>query len=166
MKMVIQEESHVRPESLVPEAKASSAIGDRLPFSKFKIDEARLVFDSTRQTSGAAVRSGAVSARQLLYKSGSVCIDMHIQPKLGSISALVTGQLLDSKRHNRAMRDIPVSLIYEGDTISHKKTNAVGEFDFGVDTLRHLQLAFGISKRRMVMVVVPCAPGEPPLQSR
>jgi len=74
---------------------------------------------------------------------------------LGSNSVALTGQLLNSKRPAHAMCGIPVTLLCDGDTVSHKKTNAVGEFDFGVEVLRDLQLVFGIGKRRVIVVSVP-----------
>ncbi|HUK26499.1 MAG TPA: hypothetical protein VLV49_18115 [Terriglobales bacterium] len=95
--------------------------------------------------------------RQLLYRSGPVCIDLHIQPRPGMVAAEVTGQLLDSRRPSHIMRDIPVSLLYDGGAVSHQTTNQVGEFDFRVDSPRHLQLVFGIGKRKSVVVTVPDA---------
>ena len=53
------------------------------------------------------------------------------------------------------MKDIPVSLLCEGLAISHKKTNHVGEFDFGFGQRHHLQLVIGVGNRRMLVVPVP-----------
>jgi hypothetical protein len=131
--------------------------------SRPRMERAELVFDNMFALT-AGSRSGAGSARQLLYRSGRVCIDMHIQPKLGSLSAILTGQLLDSKRPNHILRDVPVSLVSEGGAVSHKKTNEVGEFDFGIEALKNLQLVFGIGKRKMVVVAVPATHFEPVLQ--
>jgi hypothetical protein len=116
---------------------------------------AELVFDSAAQGNTAGVRASAAIARQLLYKAGSVCIDMHMQPKPGSDSVVLIGQLLDSKRPDQGIKDTPVRLLCDGDTISHQKTNHVGEFEFGIEPLNHLQLAFGIAGRKTVIVPVP-----------
>jgi hypothetical protein len=166
MKLGMQQTCCAGAERLRHKTKPTSRTATKRLLAKPGSLQAELIFDSACQAPGAGVRSGAISARQLLYRSGSVCIDMHIQPKLGSISALLTGQLLDSGRQNRAMQNVPVSLLCDGDMISHQKTNAGGEFDFGVDTMQQLQLAFGIGKHRMVVVAVPRVQLEPSLQSR
>jgi hypothetical protein len=163
---VMQNRCGAPAEALLDGGKAGSLIEEKLRSAGLEIEEAELVFDSARQATGTAVRSGVACARQLLYRSGSVCIDMHIQPTLGSVSATLTGQLLDSKKQNRAMRDVPVSLLRSGDMISYKKTNAGGEFNFGVDALQDLQLAFDIRKHKMLVVAVPWVQGEAPLQDR
>jgi hypothetical protein len=125
--------------------------------------EAQLVFDSEHRNWMTPVRGDCIPARQLLYKAGSVCIDMHIQPKLGSISAFLTGQVLDSKRPNRIMRGVSVSLWSAGSPISHMRTNDFGEFNFGVAPLRDLHLAFGIGTRKTLMVAVPDMQANPAL---
>jgi len=118
-------------------------------------ERAEQVFDSARHGSGTGVRSGAPSGRQLLYKAGSVCIDMHIQSKPGSDSLVLIGQLLDSERPGHGLRDVSVALLCEGDTISYQTTNDFGEFDFGIETPHHLQLVFGIEQRRPLVVSMP-----------
>lgn len=65
------------------------------------------------------------------------------------------GQLLDSARPDHGIRDILVSLLCEGDTVSRKRTNDVGEFDFGLAELKRLQLAFGLTESRTLVVPVP-----------
>ncbi len=120
-----------------------------------KSEQANLVFDSALQTAGTDVRSGSVSGRQLLYKAGNVCIDMHMQSQLGSDSVVLIGQLLDSDRPSQGLPDIPVLLLCEGDTISSQTTNSFGEFDFGIETPHNLQLVFGIGQRRPLIVSMP-----------
>ena len=143
--------------TLLPQSGLLAAISPlrTLPLPGESREAVVLVFDSMQQRPGRAVRGGLSSARQLLYKSGSLCIDMHMRPKPGSISVALTGQILDSRRPAHAMRDIPVSLCCGEDPILRKTTNAFGEFDFGVDTAQGLQLVFGINERRKVVVPVP-----------
>jgi hypothetical protein len=101
------------------------------------------------------MRSGHATARQLLYKSGSVCIDMRMQPTPGSESIVLIGQLLDSMSPGQGMGGVSVSLMSKGDTVSRKKTNDAGEFDFGLEPLRDVQLVFGIGDSRTIVVSVP-----------
>lgn len=155
MIFVNQEVQGAPPESSPQVASPIFSFGDLWPFSAGNIELAELVFDSANQCPGTATRASAASARQLLYKSGSVCIDMHVQPTPGLESVVLIGQLLDSKPPRRAMKDIPVSLLCGGLAISHKKTNHVGEFDFGLGQRHHLQLVIGVGNRRMLVVPVP-----------
>jgi hypothetical protein len=116
---------------------------------------ATLVFDSAHAAATAGVRGAFTSARQLLYRSGTVCIDMRMQPKPGTDSVVLVGQLLDSARPTSGMGDIPVSLVSDGGTVAYRKTNNFGEFDFGFETLHNTRLIVGIGKRRTIVVPVP-----------
>ena len=120
-----------------------------------KFEVAELVFDSAEQGKRDGVRGSAAVARQLLYQAGSVCIDMCMQPRPGSEEVVLIGQLLDSNRPDHGIKDIPVRLLQDGDTISRKTTNHVGEFEFGIEAPQDLELAFGIAGRRTVIVPVP-----------
>lgn len=127
-----------------------------VPFSPVQIPEmASLVFDSSSLPAPDGIRGASPSARQLLYRSGSVCIDISLQPKPGTDSVVLIGQLLDSASPNRGMSDVAVSLVSEGDTVACKKTNNFGEFDFGFETLHRSQLIIGIGGFKTIVVPVP-----------
>lgn len=146
------------PEFVVRTTKASFGLRKVVPFPSGRLDLAILQFDSLTQGLVAGVRSGGQStARQLLYKSGSVCIDMHLQTTPGSESVLLIGQLLDSLKPGHGIGGIPVSLLRKGGTVEKKRTNDAGEFDFGVETMRGMQLVFGIGESRTIVVSVPDA---------
>jgi hypothetical protein len=116
---------------------------------------ARLLFDSAIQPVTVGVRGTASVVRQLLYRSGTLCIDMRMQPKPGSESMVLIGQVLDSAKPDHGIGGIPVRLLCKGDTLSQSRTNEVGEFDFGVTAADHLQLVFGIADTRNIVVPVP-----------
>jgi hypothetical protein len=120
-----------------------------------KFEIARLLFDSALQPVTVGVRGTASVVRQLLYRSGSLCIDMRMQPKPGSQSMVLIGQVLDSAKPDHGISGIPVSLLCKGDTLSQSRTNDVGEFDFGVTAADHLQLVFGVADTRNIVVPVP-----------
>ncbi len=156
--MVAKRESRYEvPESSTRAVRASFALRKVTPFPARKLELATLVFDSSQQPVAAGVRSGSHSPRQLLYKSGSVCIDVHVQPKLGSGSVVLIGQLLDSSKPVRGIGDVLVSLLSEGKAVSRNKTNDLGEFDFRFGSLRHLQLVFGMGESRALVVPIPGA---------
>jgi hypothetical protein len=143
------------PESALLAVKASFRLRNVIPFPSGKLELATLQFDSNRQPLAAGVRSGHGSARQLLYKSGSICIDMRMQPTPGSESVVLMGQLLDSLNPGQGIGGIPVSLLSMGDTVSRKQTNLDGEFDFGLESGHEMQLVFGIGASRTIVVAVP-----------
>ena len=143
------------PESALLAVKASFRLRNVIPFPSGKLELATLQFDSNRQPLAAGVRSGHGSARQLLYKSGSICIDMRMQPTPGSESVVLMGQLLDSLNPGQGIGGIPVSLLSMGDTVSRKQTNLDGEFDFGLESGHDMQLVFGIGASRTIVVAVP-----------
>jgi hypothetical protein len=158
MKFAKKEALYTPPESSIRLVEASFAMRQLMSARTKKFELAMLVFDSSEvRTVAAGVRGSHASARQLLYKSGSVCIDMRMQPKPGSDSVVLMGQLLDSSQPAHGIGDVPVSLLCEGDTLSRKTTNQVGEFEFGFGALRDVQLVFGFGDSRLLVVPVPNA---------
>jgi hypothetical protein len=143
------------PESSVRAVKAGFGLRKVIPFVSGKLDLATLQFDSERQPLVAGVRGSQPSARQLLYRSGSVCIDMRMEPTPGSESIVLVGQLLDSMNPDQGIGGVPVSLMSKGDTVSRKQTNDAGEFDFGLEPGKEIQLVFGIGGSRTIVVSVP-----------
>ncbi|HSS97803.1 MAG TPA: hypothetical protein VLK33_12270 [Terriglobales bacterium] len=120
---------------------------------------AELIFDSATQAGATeGTRGTAPIARQLLFQAGTLCIDMCVQPKPGSDAVVLIGQLLDSRHPDHGIKDIPVQLLCEGTAISNIKTNEVGEFEFGIECPQDLQLSFGITGRRKLVVPLPVAP--------
>jgi hypothetical protein len=145
------------PESAVRAAKAVFRLRKVLPFPSGRLDLAALQFDSNREPAAVGVRGAHASARQLLYRSGSVCIDMRMQPTPGSESMVLIGQLLDSMNPGHGIGGIPVSLLSHGDMVSRKQTNQDGEFDFGLESEGegNVQLVFGMADSRTIVVAVP-----------
>jgi hypothetical protein len=143
------------PESTLHAVKAGFRVRNVIPFPSGRLDLATLQFDSKQQPLVAGVRGAYASARQLLYKSGTVCIDMRMQPTPGAESIVLIGQLLDSMNPGHGMGGVPVSLLSRGDTVSRKQTNQDGEFDFGLEPSSDMQLVFGIAESRTIVVVVP-----------
>jgi hypothetical protein len=155
MKQTRQSRRTEPPQAALRAVKAGFGLRKVVPFPSGKLDLAMLQFDSERQPLAAGMRSGQSSARQLLYRSGNVCIDMRMQPTPGTESVLLIGQLLDSMDPGRGLGGIAVSLLSKGGTMLSKKTNDAGEFDFGLETSRDIQLVFGIGDKRTIVVAVP-----------
>jgi hypothetical protein len=126
----------------------------QLDFAHGELDVAQMIFDSARQPPVKGVR-GSAAVRQMLFKSGSLLIDMQIQPTPGSDSRVLIGQVHDSAKPDHGIGGVPVSLFLEGGTVSRNETNQAGEFDFGIHALGKLHLVFGIGENRTLMVAVP-----------
>jgi hypothetical protein len=141
--------SSVRSRTLDPRVRCSPGI------RREKVQLAKLVYDSSRAL-GSGLRSMAC-ARQLLYTSGSVCIDLHVEPKPGSESVVVVGQLLDQLRPTQRVSNIPVSLFSKGTPVSSTKTNDFGEFDFAFDAPDDMHIAFGLEDEKTLVVPLPDA---------
>jgi hypothetical protein len=121
------------------------------------VELASLVFDSSTGAI-ANIRGRSASGRQLLYKSGTMCIDLQLLPKRGTASLVLVGQLLDLLTPKG---DIPVSLMRHGSSVSCKRTNQFGEFDFGFDAPEDMHLAFNLEGGTTLIIPVPDAPLNP-----
>lgn len=85
MKFAKKEAQYAPPESSIRVVEASFAMRQLMSARTEKFELAMLVFDSSQvKAVTAGVRGGYAAARQLLYKSGSVCIDMRMQPRPAS----------------------------------------------------------------------------------
>jgi hypothetical protein len=148
-------------EASIRAVRAGFSLRKVVSFPSGRLDLATLQFDSDLQPLVAGMRSGQSSARQLLYKSGSLCIDMRMEPTPGSESIVLIGQLLDSMNPGHGLGGVAVSLLSKGDTLSRKQTNDAGEFDFGLEPGADMQLVFGIGDSRKIVVSVPPASASP-----
>jgi hypothetical protein len=155
MQQARQSRSTEPPKPSLRAVKAGFALRKVVSFPSGKLELATLQLDSERQPLAAGMRSGHAAARQLLYKSGSVCIDMRMEPTPGSETMVLIGQLLDSMKPGSGIGGIPVSLLSKGDTLSRKQTNEAGEFDFGLEPRSDMQLVFGIGDSRTIVVSIP-----------
>jgi len=116
------------------------------------LEIAQLAFDSFEQAGLAGIRGASSSVpRQLLYKCGTLCIDMRLEPKPGSNYVVLVGQLIDAKKPLKGFEDVQVSLLSEGDKLSETTTNKFGEFHFGFESVKHMQLFFGIEQKALVV---------------
>ena len=116
------------------------------------LEIAHLTFDSLAQAELAGIRGTSNSAaRQLLYKCGTLCIDMRLEPQPGSNYVVLVGQLVDAHSPLKACEDIAVSLVGDGDKLSETTTNTFGEFHFGFESVKHMQLFFGMDRTALVV---------------
>ena len=116
------------------------------------IEMAKLAFDSFTLANVSGKRGSTVGVpRQLLYKSGTICIDIRLEPKPGSNYVVLVGQLIDAKEPLLGSNDISVSLFGSEDKLSETNTNKFGEFYFGFQSAKHMQLFFGMQSKALIV---------------
>ncbi len=117
-----------------------------------KFEIAKLAFDSFQRTGLADLRGSAMAvSRQLLYKCGTICIDIRLEPKPGSNYMVLVGQVIDAKEPLSGAVDVSVSLVGPGAHLSETTTNQFGEFYFGFQSAKHMQLFVGMRSRGLVV---------------
>jgi hypothetical protein len=115
---------------------------------------AELVFDSFRQPAAVGVRSSRNSARQFLYKSEGVDVDIHTHFHPDSNRVFLTGQVLDSSNPNANMKDISVMLVDERAMLAQTVTNASGEFQLEFDHTQNAWIKIDRWEQRPIVMVL------------
>ncbi len=90
----------------------------------------RLVFDSSLQPSEAAVR-GSVSARQFLFETDELYVDLRLDPQAERVS--LVGQVMDRGHATQAVQGLPIHLQQGPLQLKATNTNQFGEFQFEFD---------------------------------
>jgi anti-sigma factor RsiW len=120
------EAAYEPPAGIVQIAKARFAAEEsRIPQSKTAFE---LLFDSLAQPVAAGARASVASARQLLYRVGTVYVDMRVDSENNSERAALVGQMLDSTQPNRPVSGVPVVLLDGRKNVASTISNTNGEF--------------------------------------
>jgi hypothetical protein len=136
------------PDQIVLSVKASFAIQKATKNGVTQPSE--LLFDSMAQPLPPGARASVVSGRQLLYRIGSVYVDMEIDRKANSARAALVGQMLDSARPGHPLAGIPVALHERGRSIANTLSNDNGEFRLEFDVKNDLKLLLSMDRRHPV----------------
>jgi hypothetical protein len=113
---------------------------------------AQLIFDSFAQPQLEGVRSEQVTTRQLMYKAGSLLIDMQLQPLENSSWSSLTGQVMNENQADREVDTLHVHLLSGRKELAHTHTDRYGEFYVEYDPQRDLQLSLEVSPDKDVFV--------------
>ncbi len=136
------EAAYEPPAGIVQIAKAYFATErNRTPQSKTAFE---LLFDSMAQPIAAGARASVASARQLLYRVGTVYVDMRVDSENNSERAALVGQMLDSAHPNHPVSGVPVVLLDGRKNVASTISNTNGEF--------HLEFALKSNLRLSVTV--------------
>lgn len=109
-----------------------------------------LLFDSAAQPLPPGARTSVVSARQLLFRIGSVYVDIEIERTTNSDRAALVGQMLDSARPGHPLTGIAISLQERGRSVARTLSNDDGEFGFEFNINKDLKLLVSIDRGHTV----------------
>ena len=115
----------------------------------------RLVFDSNLQPITVGVR-GSISARQLLYETDELYIDLRLEPQRepNRERVCLVGQILDRTSETRAAQGLRVQLMQGLQAVTDTATNQHGEFQLEFDAGKDVSLSIGHEKDRMVVLPI------------
>lgn len=115
------------------------------------LEIAKLAFDSFEGELVAQRGMAVQMPRQLLFKCGTFCVDVRLEPKPGSNYVVMVGQVIDAQKPLKGFDHVPVSLLSRGDKVSETTTNQFGEFNFGFESVSQMQLFFGMQQKALVV---------------
>jgi hypothetical protein len=146
-----REISYVPPDGAVRTVKAYFATQD-VAVSRSSV-AFQLLFDSLAQPATVGARTGGVSARQLLYRVGSVFVDMELDNEVSSRRASLVGQILDSSKPDRPLAGVPVSLVSRDRSIARTSSNENGEFQLDFAMKNDLQLSVALDEEPVLLPI-------------
>ena len=132
------------PSGAVRSVEAAFAMYGRQQTKNRIAEMAELIFDSFRQPSLEGVRATSVTTRKMLYRHGSLQIDLTVEPLIGSDLLSIDGQILDATKPDKPMLDVTVAVLGNRDEIARTQTNSFGEF--------HLECPARVSQKLSVRV--------------
>lgn len=104
-----------------------------------------LLFDSLMQPTTAGARASVAAARQLLYRVGTVYVDMRLDSEVNSEQAALVGQMLDSAHPGQPVAGVPVVLMEGRKNVASTISNNHGEFhlEFAIKSNLRLSITVG-----------------------
>jgi hypothetical protein len=120
-----------------------------------------LAFDSLRTAVIPGIRSIATGPRQLLYRAGSMCIDLRIEPVPSRPTIMVVGQVMDSRQSAPGAQAFPVWLARDRQFLQRSLTNESGEFQFEVESTDAVDLCIGHGPDREIRISLELTDRQP-----
>lgn len=119
---------------------------------------AGLVFDNFSRAATAGVRSSGAPARQFVFESGGIVVDVKLDPLPGSNLVNILGQVME-KHDSYGIGCIPVALRHGAQQVAKTFSNRFGEFQFEARMSADLTLVFVLPESRLVEVPLGKAEG-------
>jgi len=148
-----EESGFAPPDDLVRVAKSQFVMSANLSTSRI-----RLVFDSFLQPEMAGAR-GSVSARQFLFETDELYIDLRLDSQAERLS--LVGQIMDRAQGKQAVHDLPISLLKGTMQLADTKTNQFGEFQLEFDPSADLYISISTGKEQPIFLPLYGIHGRP-----
>jgi len=146
------EKTYTPPDDVVHQVKAMAVLLARHTDNSFAGELAKLVFDTFAQPITAGVRGAASNARQLLYRAGTLAIDLRVEVKPGEVPVFLFGQILQEGLSDQGQNEVAVTLLEGERTLEETKTNGLGEFEMHVPMLPGLTLSLRQSGGKHILI--------------
>lgn len=145
-----READYTPPASIVRIAKAAVFLRSGRSVLPAAQSVAKLVFDSFRQPQPNGVRSVGPAARHLLYKCGSLVIDLSLQSGASAEHHVLIGQVKDCL--SGSVRDVQISLASDGQKLGETRANGFGEFFFEFKNNQGIWISLVIQDKREILI--------------
>src|ERR1700687_6081492 len=116
---------------------------------------ARRISDSLRDPLPAGVRGLQDRSRRLLYASGSLTVDLLVEPEADSNRIALWGQILDSARPDRRFAGVSVTLQGWKGPVAQATPDEFGEFHFDFNFESIFSLEIRIAETNCMTVPLP-----------
>jgi|SRR5581483_1563743 len=118
-----------------------------------------LLFDSEDQATGDGLRNSVIAARQLLFRIGSVFVDLEVGRETDSNQASITGQMLDSSTPGHPPAGIRIALLDRNRLVASASSNDHGEFRLQFALKDNLKLSVELDRNKPVHLPITNPPG-------
>lgn len=141
------------PQNLLRCARAMFAATRRLPKTRLLTGRLQILAPAM-----AGLRSDAHNMSHLLFKEGTLMLDVHLQPTSGSGRVALVGQLLDSARIGKRFENRSIALMREEDAVARTITNQAGEFSLEFNPGEDLMLLVELENSSYLVSRLPVPP--------
>lgn len=119
-----------------------------------------LTFDSLAQSGNEGIRTSVVVSRQLLFRVGSILVDLELDKDVSSDRVSLTGQMVDSSNPRHPPVGISVVLLEGERRIVRMSSNHNGELQLDFSTRQNLKLRVAVDPQRPVSLPLELFPGK------
>ncbi len=140
------------PSGVVQSLKAAFAIQKPNKSKRRIAAMAELMFDSFRQPSLEGVRTISVATRKMLYRHGSLQIDLSVERVPGGDHLSIDGQILDSAKPSTPLSNVAVSVLRNREHLADVPTNSFGEFHLECAVEKAEGLSIKVDMEREVLI--------------
>ena len=115
---------------------------------------ARLVFDTSSHARPASSGLGQPASRHLLYECAGLCLDLRLDRRSRSATAVVAGQLADRGDPLKPISGLPVFLVKGNRLLARTTSDRLGEFQMEGELAVGTRVCLVFGNRQLIEVPV------------